>query len=247
MTQWTLQPICPTKLKKAIDSLDLVFALNGKRITQDRLSEMIYVRMGGTGYYIKRYCGAGKGIRRVLGRSRIRAEWENLQHFEHWGIPAARVQAYGAEKYGPFFKRGAIVTREILNTEDLAQLAENRDPRLQDPQWVQTVSTQIAQATRIMHEHKFAHGDLKWRNILVTKGDHPQIYLIDCPSGNFWHLPFLKYRRIKDLACLDKVACRVLSRTQRLRFYLVYCSQKRLMPINKRQLRQILNFFKGRE
>jgi hypothetical protein len=41
-----------------------------------------------------------------------------------------------------------------------------------------------------------------------------------CPAGTFWWGPFLRYRIVKDLACLDKVAKYHLSRTQRLRFYL---------------------------
>lgn len=72
-------------------------------------------------------------------------------------------------------------------------------------------------------------------------------YLIDCPSGGYWWGVFLHYRIIKDLACLDKVAKYVLTRTQRLRFYLAYSRVGRLDRKGKQDIRRILRFFEGRE
>ncbi len=93
----------------------------------------------------------------------------------------------------------------------------------------------------------FAHNDLKWRNLLVTHGERPQVYLIDCPSGGYWWQPFLSYRIVKDLACLDKVAKYHLTRTQRLRFYLDYAQHARLTAGDKKRVRRIVKFFEGRE
>lgn len=59
--------------------------------------------------------------------------------------------------------------------------------------------------------------------------------------------PFLRYRVIKDLACLDKVASKVLTRSQRLRFFLQYRGRERLSSGDKRRVRQIVKFFEGRE
>jgi len=112
---------------------------------------------------------------------------------------------------------------------------------------VTRISKQVARCARVMHSKRFAHGDFKWRNILVSKGDKPEIYLIDCPDGKFWIPPFLQYRKNKDIACLDKVAKKVLSRTQRLRFYLDYLGKTHLTKKDKRHLRHILRFFRGRE
>ena len=83
------------------------------------------------------------------------------------------------------------------------------------------------------------------RNLLVDP--QRRLYLIDCPTGAFWHGPFLQRRIVKDLACLDKVAKYQLSRTQRLRFYLQYCQRSRLIEKDKPRIRQILNYFQGRE
>ena len=92
---------------------------------------------------------------------------------------------------------------------------------------------------------RFAHNDLKWRNLLVDDQGH--LFFIDCPNGTFWCWPFLSYRIEKDLACLDKVAKRVLSRNQRLRFYLRYCGRQRLNTHDRKRVRRILGFFEGRE
>lgn len=151
--------------------------------------------------------------------------------------------AYGLERRAGQFVRGALITREIPHSEDLAQLASGRDPRLADRHWVQRVSLQLAQATRTMHKHCFAHNDLKWRNLLVNRD--AELYFIDCPTGAFWWGPFLQRRIIKDLACLDKVAKYQLSRTQRLRFYLQYRRRARLGAADKRRIRQILQYFQG--
>jgi len=70
-----------------------VFALQGERLTRDPLSEVIRVERGGVNYYVKRYVAAGKGLRRYLGRPRVKSEWQNLKRFAKWGIPTAEVVA----------------------------------------------------------------------------------------------------------------------------------------------------------
>ena len=226
-------------------SLEAVFQLEGERLTSDPLSEVIRVEIGAVRYYVKRYWGAGKGMRRFLGRPRVKAEWQNLKLFAKWGIPTAPIAAYGLERRAGKFVRGALVTREITNTVDLAEMARRKDPRLSDARWVDAVSRQLAGHTRILHDHHFTHNDLKWRNLLVN--DEGTLFLIDCPTGSFWWGPLLRYRIVKDLACLDKVAKRVLSRTQRLRFYLQYRGRARLSAGDKRRIRHILTYFEGRE
>ena len=232
-------------LQADFGSLEQVFALQGERITYDPLSEVIRVKRQGVDYYVKRYRNAGKGLRRYAARPRIKAEWQNLKRFAKWGIPSAEVIAQGLERKAGAFVRGAMITREIPNSRDLADLADQASPLLKDSVWVQQVSAQIADATRIMHQHSFTHNDLKWRNLLVD--DQAKVYLIDCPAGTFWWGPMLRYRIIKDLACLDKVAKYHLSNTQRLRFYLQYCERSRLNAQDKQQIAKIVRFFEGRE
>lgn len=244
MSGWYLAPEY-AGLSEELGSLEAVFALQGRRLTSDPLSEVILVEFAGVRYYVKRYWGGGKGLRRFVGRPRVKAEWQNLKNFAKWGIPTAPIVAYGLERRLGSFVRGALITRELENTLDMAHMAQHQDPRFGDPLWVTTISAQLARATRTLHSHHFAHNDLKWRNLLVN--ERAELFLIDCPTGSFWWGPFLRYRIIKDLACLDKVAKYKLSRIQRLRFYLQYCGHERLSCTDKRRVRQIVKFFEGRE
>jgi tRNA A-37 threonylcarbamoyl transferase component Bud32 len=244
MAGWTLAPGYQA-LAADFGSLEAVFALKGERLTHDPLSEVIRVERDGVNYYVKRYIGAGKGLRRYLGRPRIKAEWQNLKQFAKWDIPTAEVVAWGLERRGLAFGRGAMITRELPRTEDLSALAERKDPRLADRGWVDHISHQLARHTRMMHDHHFTHNDLKWRNLLVD--DRAMLFFIDCPTGDFWRSFMLRYRITKDLACLDKVAKYHLSATQRLRFYLQYRRRERLNASDKRRIRHIVTFFEGRE
>ncbi|ANQ86729.1 lipopolysaccharide core biosynthesis protein [Azoarcus olearius] len=249
MTGWTLDRtgLAPAAAE-AFASLDAVFALAGEAVARDPLSQVLRVTVGARRYYVKRYHGAGKNpLRRWLGRPRVQAEWENLQHFAAWGIPTARLVGWGLERHSGAFARGALITAELERTTDLNHMARFGDPRLADRRWVAAVSRQLADITRRMHARRFTHNDLKWRNLLVDDSAEPRLYLIDCPAGEFWWGPFLQYRIVKDLACLDKVAKYHLSRPQRLRFYLDYVGRPRLTAADKRRLRRVLDFFEGRE
>jgi len=237
--QWTVKPA----LAEVFPDLCSVFALKGERISGDSQSEVLRISHQGSGFYVKRYWCSGP--RRWLSKPKVQSEWENLQHFVHWGIACAPLVAFGLSRRLGGFVRGALITRELEGCEDLARLARNNDPRLKNRAFVEHISTQLAAATRTLHAHGFAHNDLKWRNLLVD--DAGRLFFIDCPSGSFWYWPFLNYRIIKDLACLDKLGKYHLSKRQRLRFYLQYSGRTRLEAKDKKRIRRICRFFQGRE
>lgn len=235
-------------------SLSAVFEAKGEQLTWSPISTVIRLTVDGRRFYVKRYAGNGKnlwrrwfGMRALLGPQRVKKEWQNLLVFRAMGIPTATLVGYGLERYFGRFVRGALITEELRETRDLAFIAKSGDSRLRDRSWVAEVSRQVALYTRTLHAAGFIHNDLKWRNLLVDSADKPTVYLIDCPTGGYWFGVFLKYRIVKDLACLDKVACSYLSRTQRLRFYLDYVQHSRLSQDDKRSVRKIVRFFEGRE
>ncbi len=255
MNSWWFDPeLNGGAVGRVFPTMDAVFALSGERLSRDPLSEVIRIECEGVRYYVKRYAGNGKnarkqryGLRQWLAPPRVKIERRNLLLFRQWDIPTARLAAYGLERQRGAYRRGALITEEIRNARDLAQLARQNDARLRNSCWVAEISTQVARITRRMHAEGFVHNDLKWRNLLVTDGDTPTVYVIDCPSGGFWYPPFLNHRIIKDLACLDKLAKHKLSQSQRLRFYLDYVQRERLNRADKARVRRIVSFFEGRE
>lgn len=255
MRRWWVNPqYAASEAATVFADLDRVFSLEGEPIASDQLCRVLRVSVGGKRYYVKRYSGNGNnprrrwfGLRRWLGLPRVRVEWRNLRAFRAWGIPTATLVAHGLERRFGGFVRGALVTEEIPDTMDLARIADDNDPRLRDRLWLQQVSRQIAALTRTLHAAGFAHNDLKWRNLLVDGGPAPTVHLIDCPSGSTYRGAVLDYRVVKDLACLDKLGKKHLSRSQRLRFYLDYARHARLSDDDRRRIGKIVHFFDGRE
>jgi tRNA A-37 threonylcarbamoyl transferase component Bud32 len=228
-------------------TIDAAFAVNGEFITASPINRVIKVKTKQKVFYVKTYSAGGKKLKRWFGRSRVRAEWENLFFFQALEIPIPPVVAYGQQVCCGVFQKGALITLEVPNTRDLADLHKNNHPLLNDRQWVEGVSKQVACYTRRIHQKRFSHVDLKWRNILVTMAEPPRVFFIDCPAGRIRKGPGLERWIVKDIACLDKVAKKCLSRTQRLRFYMAYGQLKCLDAEKKQHIRKILRFFKGRE
>ena len=199
-------------------------------------------------YYLKKFVLRKKLWVRFFSFSKIISEYNNLSLFHRLDIPAAKVVAYGQETIAWIVQRGLLITEELTDCHDLAEIADNHPKHLQNTQWLEMVSHQVADAARKMHQYQFAHSDFKWRNIMVSmNNESPQIYLIDCPAGMRWYRPFLEYRIIKDLACLDKRAKYELSPKQRLTFYKDYAQCQKLNKKDKIRIRKILKFFHNRE
>lgn len=230
----------------AFSCLERVTALEGEVVSRGPLGHVVRVTVNGCDYYVKIYTAGGKGLRRYFGRSRARAEWENLMFFRTLGVPVPEIVAFGQEMRFGAFRRGALITRAVPEADDMAQLANAKSARLQDRAWLRKVGGQIATYTRYLHGAGFVHVDLKWRNILVTREEEPKVYFFDCPSGGRQYGFRLKRGIIKDLACLDKVGRLRLPRTERLWFYKAYIGRQRLLPADKRMIRRILAFFEGR-
>jgi len=237
----------PDPAKAAFSSIEGVFSLKGEHIAKDPVSTVIKVKVGDHYYYIKKYYYGGKWMRRYFGRSRVRAEWKNIQYFKEMNIPTPDLIAYGEEKKWGIFQRGAIITKEIRDTIDMANLAKKRASIMNDKIWFRHVASLLATYTRKIHTSGFVHKDLKWRNILVSSEQKPDIYFIDCPCGRKKNALVRKRWIIKDLACLDKMAKHILSRTQRLWFYKQYSNHNKLTAHDKNMIKKVTVFFEGRE
>lgn len=213
--------------------------LEGEKVTQAPGRDVIRIKHAEKTYYIKRYTMAGKGIRAYLGRSRVRAEWENLQYFWHLNIPAPKILAYGEDR--PLlseYRAGAYVMQAIPNVVPLSSIEQY--PELLDLRpWRIALLKLIAGHVKTLHDEHFAHGDLYWRNILLALDETPKVYFIDCPQGNHYFGSRLSYQKIRDLACLAKNSHIFFSRTDLLRFFLTYRGHERVTLEDKRLIRKI--------
>lgn len=236
--------------------LDYVFSLKGEQITKSPISDLItYSEISLNGesklYYIKKYYQAGKHLRKYLGRSRLRAEYENLKFFAKLKIPTPVIINFIEDRNFIRFNKGVLITEQIKDVYSLADLAENKKEIFKNKTWLNKVIRQLASYTRKIHNHNFIHNDLKWRNILVTLDlSNPKVYFIDCPCGSKKIGPLLARGKIKDLACLDKVAKYVLDGKTRLKFYKKYLgldNNEKLSDENKKNIIKILKFFENRE
>ena len=237
--------------RQAFSTLIDTWQRDGEEINDNLMSRLTRCAVDGKSYYIKAYKKRGKGLRRFLGRSRVRAEWENLKLLDDMGIPTLRIVAYGEDNRLLGAHTGAMVTEEIPNVRDLAEMAEQNVLFDNGNDWIDEVMGKLAMMVQLMHQEKFVHNDLKWRNILATSGDKAEVYIIDCPTGHSLVgsllTPFFERGVIKDLACLDKVGRQALTRTRRLKFYMRYAGLDKLDSEHKIRIRKILAFFKGRE
>lgn len=219
----------------------------GVTLSDTLTSGLKKVSLGKKYYYVKTYYLSGRNLRRYMGRSRVRAEWENLMYFRSLGLPTVRLVAFGEENSFSGSRKGILITEEVPDTLDLGTLAQQHHPLLNDRQWMRDVVNQVAENVRCLHNHGFIHGDLKWRNILVNISNTPQIYFIDSPLGRQYPWPLKGRGIVKDLSCLDKVAKYHLSNSSRMYFYHRYTNKAKIDAADKRRIGKILKFFKDRE
>ena len=111
---WMLcDPFNNSEFGKHFSSLDAVFAHRGEVISVDPISSVKKVSINDKCFYVKTYTAGGKKLRRYIGRSRIRAEWENLMLFQALQIPTAELVGYGEESKFGVFQRGALENTEF--------------------------------------------------------------------------------------------------------------------------------------
>jgi len=200
--------------------------------------------------YVKKYWYPTSGDRwsgfhrgTFLGVSKVRREFENLARLRAWGLDAPAPVAYGEERRAGWLHRSFLISEGIYDPLSLDLFIRDRLPALptsEQRQWRRELIARLADYTRRMHEHRFVHHDFFWRNILLSGPSLAHFFLIDSHKGCCWN-PWMEQRcRAKDLATLDAPAPLFFRRTERLRFFLHYRGQRRLMPADKHLLRLIL-------
>ena len=169
-----------------------------------------------------------------------RIEHDTAADLAAQGIGTPHTTAFG-ERWGPLFEtRSFLMTREVAQSESLERKlpdcfagAETATKRRRRRDFV----TRLAEFVKRFHKTGYRHRDLYLSHIFYsTTGS---FCLIDLARA---FKPILCRRfQIKDLAQLHYSSPkRHFSATDRLRFYLTYCGQRRLRPSDKRLIRAVL-------
>lgn len=229
-------------------TFDAAYQLTGNIISKSSQSEIFAYQQADKTFFVKRYFRT-KGLASWFGWSRFDLESKNQQWFNQIGVPAARVVAIG--KQGFLFKTytGVLVTEGIPDSQELVNVAKQNPDVFRNKPWAATIIVQLADIIATIHQARFCHNDLHWRNILIQQSVdqlEPKIFLIDCPSGKKLTWPLLNYRKLKDLASLDKLAPQYLSQTQRLRFFMHYRGISKLTLNDKQMIRAVMQHKRNR-
>jgi hypothetical protein len=202
--------------------------------------------------YYKQYFYPRPSWRFWIRPSKAWREYANYAVFEQLGVACAQRVACGESRdWLGRLRHAFILTRAIPQTVTLLDFIRELPP-LQDTE-VRAVraalTNQLAQMVRRLHEARFFHNDLYWRNILVQHrdGDSPRLWWIDCPRGRFSRRSLACHRRrVKDLAALDLEAAKHCSRTERVRFLQEYLGSPKLGQSGKQLARDILTYRRQR-
>lgn len=214
------------------------------------------VRIGGqeggaVGFYLKRYHyhrlstrlrSAFRGT--LFGPHRAQAEARLLQQLCRIGLPAVRPVAYGCRRRGGLVCASFLITEEVPGARNLTCLARDLQTSRAaiSPDQRRAMIVALARQMAHMHERRFAHGQVFWRNLLVRFGPcgDPEFFFLDARprrgqrrlgGGSRWWL--------EELAQLDVSARPFTTRSERLNFCRHYFEYRRLTPDMKRRLREV--------
>jgi tRNA A-37 threonylcarbamoyl transferase component Bud32 len=146
------------------------------------------------------------------------------------GIPTLEVLAFGERRIFGALVASFIVTREVPETLDLSRYGPEvwyHLPEDERRRVYQEVSGRLIKQMRKAHAADFFHHDLKWRNILLQKGEDGFMPVwIDAPRASRMRLR--RHRGIVvDLSGLARIAISLLSKYERMRFVCKYLGDSR--------------------
>jgi hypothetical protein len=194
---------------------------------------------GKVGVFIKRQ---ENHITRTLlhpfGMSTFIREIENILRFKQAAIAALEPIYFAVRKVDGDLR--AIVCTEALDGyEPLENLTERwLKEGWPDRETRQRLMKTIASVMARMHDHKIQHNCFYPKHIFVRfAGDEVSIRIIDLEKAKV--KVFRRYASFRDLYALNRHA-KGWSRTDRLRFFLLYLGQDRLDPAAKELWRRIV-------
>lgn len=164
------------------------------------------------------------------------------------GVCTPKTIAYG-EQWGALFeKRSFVITEKIPEAEALERKLPDcfdKQPTIANLKQRRDFIAQLAGFIKKFHETNYRHRDLYFSHIFHS--DNNKFYLIDLARA-FKPLILRRRFQLKDIAQVYYSAPgRYFSRTDRLRFYLGYTSQRKLTSNDKVFIRKVINKVKRME
>lgn len=210
-------------------------------ITYEGETRVFYLKLYWNHLFEKIWARAFRGS--LVGRSMVRAEYDNLERLAKCGLRIPQLVAYGDHRFAGGIIHAFIITEEIpkamgvdyLVHEWFGQQAEEDRKQKTDE-----LIHEVARVVKQMHDHGFEHHDLFLRNMMVSEQDMSKLYVMDAPRGYFWPQFIMRKRRAFDLATLDSAATQAFSRSQRMRFMHLYLGCNRLTEEDKQLVRKVL-------
>lgn len=195
-------------------------------------------------YWISRPKQLWSGMFRgtLFGCPKARREYQNLAELRTMGLAPEPI-AFGEERKAGWLVRSYLISKsvpapkplhEYIRDELVALTGETRHKTRR------SLIENLAAHTRRLHGQHFVHHDYFWRNILLSHGALDHFYLIDAHKGRLQLLGQNSPARASDLAALDSAAPRFFSRTERLRFFLLYRGHRKLDSADKALIRRTL-------
>lgn len=178
-----------------------------------------------------------------FGKSKVEREFENLGRLRELGLNAAKPVAWGEERRLGWLVRAFLLTEGIENPQPLDLCIRDSLPQMSKAEASNArneLIQNLAELTRKLHEHRFVHRDLFWRNVVISGGLLAKLFLIDVPRGHRWRGENDLHHRARDLAALDAPAPKFFRRTERLRFFLHYAGRSSLTSRDKELIRLVL-------
>ncbi|HUK81962.1 MAG TPA: lipopolysaccharide kinase InaA family protein, partial [Verrucomicrobiae bacterium] len=244
---------------RQLGRFDALWNLSGEVVKRANSTEVVRVALEGHTIFVKKYWVTGlnqllSAVTRgaLLGRTKVRCEFENMQQLRAWNLDAPAPVAYGERRLLGWLRRSLLVTEGIVDPMPLDAFISDTLPKR--PELRRELLEKLADYVHRLHAHRFEHHDLYWRNIILSGGAPTHFYLLDAHKGSVWQPAREREARGHDLGTLDAPAPAFFRRTERLRFLLRYLHKSRLddeakaiawlalasaEPIRKRQIKRV--------
>jgi tRNA A-37 threonylcarbamoyl transferase component Bud32 len=184
-------------------------------------------------FYVKHYplADTRAWLRQLVRPSKARMEYNKALAAAANGIPTVVPLAVGERATGLKPADSFLITRSLEDTETLSHFIDCTWPLLEATRRFrirQRLAVALGKLIARMHDTGLTHNDLHAANLLIHVGpdDTARLYVIDLHAVRFG--PALGWRASRaNLTMLNRWFVMGVSRADRMRFWRVYCAERR--------------------